>query len=73
MSAFGTKQTIPVECALDSGQFQAGASSVVKNGLVAAAKKKAGKLNGPCYRSCVKTSMGDAFRTDQFCAYSCSY
>lgn len=49
------------------------ASSVVKNGPVAAAKKKAGKLNGPCYRSCVKTSMGDAFRTDQFCAYSCSY
>jgi len=35
-------------------------------------KKKQGKLNGACYRSCVKTSMGDAFRTDQFCAYSCS-
>jgi hypothetical protein len=35
-------------------------------------KKKAGKLNGACYRSCTKTSMGDAFRTDQFCAYSCS-
>jgi len=35
-------------------------------------KKKTGKLNGACYRSCVKTSMGDAFRTDQFCAYSCS-
>lgn len=48
-------------------------SSVVKNGAVSLAKKKkAGKLNGACYRSCVKTSMGDAFRTDQFCAYSCS-
>lgn len=47
-------------------------SSVVKNGPVALAKKKTGKLNGACYRSCVKTSMGDAFRTDQFCAYSCS-
>jgi hypothetical protein len=31
-----------------------------------------GKLNQACYRACVKTSMGDAFRTDQFCAYSCS-
>ncbi len=48
-------------------------SSVVNNGVVSLAKKKkAGKLNGACYRSCVKTSMGDAFRTDQFCAYSCS-
>jgi hypothetical protein len=47
-------------------------SSVIKQGPVALAKKKAGKLNGACYRSCVKTSMGDAFRTDQFCAYSCS-
>jgi hypothetical protein len=55
------------------GRQEHRASSVVKNGPVAAAKKKAGKLNGPCYRSCVKTSMGDAFRTDQFCAYSCSY
>jgi hypothetical protein len=34
--------------------------------------KKKGKLNGPCYRSCVKTSMGSAFSTDQFCAHSCS-
>jgi hypothetical protein len=44
---------------------------VVRTGPVPL-KKKQGKLNGACYRSCVKTSMGDAFRTDQFCAYSCS-
>lgn len=44
---------------------------VLRTGPVAL-KKKQGKLNGACYRSCVKTSMGDAFRTDQFCAYSCS-
>ncbi len=48
-------------------------ASAVRTGPVPLkAKKKAGKLNGACYRACVKTSMGDAFRTDQFCAYSCS-
>jgi hypothetical protein len=46
-------------------------SAILRTGPVAL-KKKQGKLNGACYRSCVKTSMGDAFRTDQFCAYSCS-
>jgi hypothetical protein len=44
----------------------------VRIGPVPLKAKRPGKLNGACYRSCVKTSMGDAFRTDQFCAYSCS-
>ena len=44
----------------------------VRTGPIPLKHKQPGKLNGACYRSCVKTSMGDAFRTDQFCAYSCS-
>ncbi len=44
----------------------------VRTGPIALKRKRPGKLNGACYRACVKTSMGDAWRTDQFCAYSCS-
>ncbi len=47
-------------------------ASAVRTGPAPLKVKKPGKLNGACYRACVKTSMGDAFRTDQFCAYSCS-
>jgi hypothetical protein len=49
-----------------------GPASIVGTGPVPLKHKRSGKLNGACYRSCMKTSMGDAFRTDQFCAYSCS-
>ncbi len=44
----------------------------MRTGPIPLKHKRSGKLDDACYRSCVKTSMGDAFRTDQFCAYSCS-